>query len=103
MSQTNIRLPLPIPEGFPTETLDRMRAEMEDKLLHEWDCFAAVFVHDRKWWTRCSAQVYNDVSEKFLQEYILLILIPHNQLVDFDHLAKALKAISEEMSKKFVG
>lgn len=84
LNMTNIRLPLLIPEGFPTETLAIMRTEMEDKLLHDWDCFAAVFVHDRKWWTRCSAQVFND-------------------LVDFDHVAKALKAISEEMSQKYVG
>lgn len=62
-SQTNVRLPLTIPEGFPTETLAAMRTEMENKLMHEWDCFAAVFVHDNKWWTRCSVQVFNEVSE----------------------------------------
>lgn len=55
-------LPLPIPASFPDNKLVEIRALMETKLLDEWDCFAAVFVHDGKWWTRCSAQVWSQVS-----------------------------------------
>ncbi|GJJ08664.1 hypothetical protein Clacol_002883 [Clathrus columnatus] len=67
LNMTNVRLPLIIPDDFPIETLGTMRAEMEDKLMHEWDCFVAVFVHDKRWWTRCSAQVFNDILTTWLR------------------------------------
>ncbi|KAF8478308.1 PLP-dependent transferase [Gautieria morchelliformis] len=81
-NMTNVVLPLPIPPSFPAHKLAEMRTVMETKLLDEWDCFAAVFVHDGHWWTRCSAQVWN-------------------QLSDFDHVAKALIAICTEMRREY--
>jgi hypothetical protein len=31
------------------------------RLLKEWHCFSAVYVHDRKLWTRASVQVWTEV------------------------------------------
>lgn len=91
-------LPLPIPPSFPAHKLAEMREIMEMKLLEEWDCFAAVFVHDGKWWTRCSAQVYNQVS---LHRGLLVMYLTVFQLSDFDNVAKALSAICAEMRREF--
>ena len=59
----NVQLPLPGIDVFPMnkEVYDKM----QNKLLKERKIYSAYFVHNGKWWTRCSAQVYNDVSSNF--------------------------------------
>ncbi|KAF8581075.1 PLP-dependent transferase [Ramaria rubella] len=81
-NMTNVVLPLPmIPSDVPIHKLAQMRERMQTKLLEEWDCFVPVFPHNGKWWTRCSAQVWNEIS-------------------DFDHVGKALSSICAEFRKE---
>ncbi|KAK2467381.1 hypothetical protein APHAL10511_000616 [Amanita phalloides] len=61
LNMVNVRLPLPNTDVLPlTEELDN---KLRDKLLLERKVYSAYFVHDGKWWTRCSAQVYNEVYD----------------------------------------
>ncbi|KIJ54490.1 hypothetical protein M422DRAFT_240557 [Sphaerobolus stellatus SS14] len=81
LNMCNVELPLPIPQGFSKATLAQIRSKIERKLIDDWDCFAATFTYDGKWWTRCSAQVFNE-------------------LADFDHVAKAFKALCAEIKEE---
>ncbi|EIN04913.1 PLP-dependent transferase [Punctularia strigosozonata HHB-11173 SS5] len=71
LSMVNVRLP------FPDELLSL--GDMNAKLLDEYNTFAGVFRHDGKWWTRCSAQVWNEIS-------------------DFEYLGKVFNTIAKELS-----
>ncbi|GAN07230.1 PLP-dependent transferase [Mucor ambiguus] len=51
-----------------------------DKLLYEHNCMAPVYKHNDIWYTRLSAQVYNDES-------------------DFETVAKAILAVCQELNK----
>ncbi|KAK4510466.1 Senecionine N-oxygenase [Mucor velutinosus] len=51
-----------------------------DKLLYEHNCMAPVYKHNAMWYTRLSAQVYNDES-------------------DFETVAKAILAVCQELNR----
>ncbi|KAL9541866.1 hypothetical protein PS6_010099 [Mucor atramentarius] len=51
-----------------------------DKLLYEHNCMAPVYKHNNIWYTRLSAQVYNDES-------------------DFETVAKAILAVCQELDR----
>ena len=55
--QVNVALPLPndFDETYTVHAF--MRKEMLDR-----KAFSAHFKHNGQWWTRCSAQVFNEVS-----------------------------------------
>lgn len=64
----NVRLPVGYPsDNFtPTEKkkiLARTRAYLTITQLEKYQTIAPVFTHDNKWWTRLSAQVYNDIED----------------------------------------
>ncbi|KAF8510937.1 PLP-dependent transferase [Hysterangium stoloniferum] len=80
-NMTNVVLPLPVPTDSKAHELADLQSRFQNKLIDEWDCFVPVFVYEGKWWTRCSAQVYNEMA-------------------DFDHVAKALSAICAEFRKE---
>ncbi|KAF9243517.1 pyridoxal phosphate-dependent transferase [Melanogaster broomeanus] len=65
-----VNVELPILGGI--ESSDEILRILQETLLLEWNCFASPFRHNGKWWTRCSVQVWNEIS-------------------DFDVLANALK------------
>jgi len=74
-SMVDVRLPLLI---LPNETRSELRAlviKFQDKML-ENECFVAVYVHDGKWWTRASAQIWLEMS-------------------DFEHVARVLLKLCE--------
>lgn len=58
VNMANVGLPLSDDIPFNGDT----NAYFQKKLLLEWNCFAATYKHGGKWWTRCSAQIWNDVS-----------------------------------------
>lgn len=55
----NVELPIPgeIEETAGVLTLIR------DTLCLKWNVYAAFFRHNEKWWVRCSAQIYNELSD----------------------------------------
>ncbi|KAG2209157.1 pyridoxal phosphate-dependent transferase [Mucor mucedo] len=74
VSMVNVRIPL----TNPTISDDAVVQVFIDKMLYDHDCMAPVYKHNGHWYTRLSAQVYNDVS-------------------DFELVAKALLAVCKEL------
>ncbi|KAI1797221.1 PLP-dependent transferase [Ganoderma leucocontextum] len=64
-TMSNVQLPLPTKDE-KTINLDIYRevdAYLKDKLLFKRKVYAAHFYHNGAWWVRCSAQVYNEISD----------------------------------------
>jgi hercynylcysteine S-oxide lyase len=59
LSMVNVRLPLP--DNLTAEQNAQVAEALLERLLREFNCFAAYYLHDGRWWTRLSAQVWNDV------------------------------------------
>lgn len=78
-AMVNIRLPLPPVPSTNAEMLALGRF-LEDQVLFTYNCAAAMYPHNGHWWTRLSAQVWNDLS-------------------DFDHVGKMFEEISEKVRK----
>ncbi|EPQ52603.1 PLP-dependent transferase [Gloeophyllum trabeum ATCC 11539] len=73
----NVELPL---AGVPaTLEVDQF---LKEQLLFEWHCYAAHYYHNGRWWTRCSAAVWLEVS-------------------DFEYLGKAFTEICKLTRDKF--
>ena len=64
--QPNVALPLPAErtpgEIYTPEQLKKIDLYLREKLLKEWKTYAAHYFHAGRWWCRCSAQVFNEVS-----------------------------------------
>lgn len=58
-----VNIGLPLPEGSGPTRGRWIYDQLVEGLLRKGNCYAASFYHDGKWWTRCSAQVYNDMSD----------------------------------------
>ncbi|TFY59311.1 hypothetical protein EVJ58_g5854 [Rhodofomes roseus] len=84
LNLTNIQLPLPTESAssafYTPQARENIVRTFTKKLLLDWNVSAAFFVHAGAWWTRCSAQVWNDIS-------------------DFEYVGKAFKAICAEVSE----
>jgi hypothetical protein len=72
--QVNVLLPIPSRIKY-TQAIDYT---IRERLLNDWNTYVAHFTHNGKVWVRCSAQVWNEIS-------------------DFEYAGKALKAVSEEI------
>jgi hypothetical protein len=55
--QVNVELPIPGNIKYS----DEINSLLLNTLLVEWNTYAAHYYHNGKWWTRCSAQVWNEV------------------------------------------
>lgn len=77
VNMVNVALPLSDDIPFNNET----NVYFQKKLLLEWNCFAAHYKHDGKWWTRCSAQIWNEVG---LPVLFLSLLVVVRMLVQVD-------------------
>ncbi|KAH9902928.1 PLP-dependent transferase [Cubamyces lactineus] len=83
-AQSNVALPLPAEktpgEVYTREQLHKINLHLRHKLLNEWNAYAAHYFHAGRWWCRCSAQVFNEIS-------------------DFEYLGKAFDAICKEVEE----
>ncbi|KAF8558146.1 PLP-dependent transferase [Imleria badia] len=68
LNMVNVELPIP----GEIESSDEVHQIFIDILLLQWQTYGATYRHNGKWWIRCSAQIWNEIS-------------------DFDVLADALK------------
>lgn len=59
LNMVNVELPL---YDVPADKIDFAQDTFRDKLLLEHKVYAAHFYHNGKFWTRLSAQIYNEVS-----------------------------------------
>ncbi|KAH9930085.1 PLP-dependent transferase [Fomitopsis serialis] len=84
LNMTNVQLPLPTEsansEFYTPQARENILRDVTKKLLLDWNVSAGFFVHAGAWWTRCSAQVWNDIS-------------------DFEYVGKAFKAICGEITE----
>ncbi|KAJ1307787.1 hypothetical protein OPQ81_001873 [Rhizoctonia solani] len=78
VNMVNVQLPLDIPTGISPEELRKIFVLINNRLLDEHNVYAAIYIHDNHWWTRCSAQIWNEES-------------------DFVHLGRAFLKICEEV------
>ncbi|KAG2107569.1 pyridoxal phosphate-dependent transferase [Suillus cothurnatus] len=76
LNMVNVELPIPGDIKYS----DEVNSLLMNTLLVEWNAYAAHYYHNGKWWTRCSAQVWNEIS-------------------DFEVLADALKDACEKVVK----
>lgn len=59
LNMVNVELPLPHNSSEYWDYADTM---FRERLLREWDVYASHYYHNNRWWTRCSAQVFSEVS-----------------------------------------
>ncbi|OCH92527.1 PLP-dependent transferase [Obba rivulosa] len=82
LNMVNVLLPLPVQsregEVYSKDTLRAINDQLMEKLLLKWNTYAAHYFHAGGWWCRCSAQVWNEIS-------------------DFEYLGKAFTAVCEEI------
>ncbi|PCH42560.1 PLP-dependent transferase [Wolfiporia cocos MD-104 SS10] len=82
LNMTNVLLPLPVEtnegEIYTSATLNEINNTLRDKLLFDWNTYAAHYFHAGGWWCRCSAQVWNEIS-------------------DFEYVGAAFNAICKEI------
>ncbi|KZT60599.1 PLP-dependent transferase [Calocera cornea HHB12733] len=62
-NMTNVRLPMSPPGQLATDELRDLIFSMCDQLTQERDLMVNLYVHDDKWWVRCSAQIWNELSD----------------------------------------
>lgn len=81
LNMVNVKLPLPsTPAKAARSEIDKF---FKKKLLLERNAFASPFYHNDGWWVRCSAQVWNEIS-------------------DFEHVAKAYKELCVEVMENVI-
>ncbi|KAF4593568.1 hypothetical protein EYR40_008355 [Pleurotus pulmonarius] len=78
LNMVNVELPLSGEIKWTPEIKNRF----SEKLLKEHNVFAASFYHSGRWWARCSAQIYNELS-------------------DFEVLGRAFLRICPEIQQEF--
>ncbi|KAF9816648.1 hypothetical protein IEO21_03953 [Rhodonia placenta] len=82
LNMANVLLPLPVEKSkgeiYNSQNLVAINTVLREKLLYDWNGYAAHYFHAGGWWTRCSAQVWNEVF-------------------DFEYIGKAFIAICEDI------
>ncbi|KAG2065749.1 PLP-dependent transferase [Suillus decipiens] len=58
-TSVNVELPIPSDIKYSNEINDLLR----NTLLIEWNVYAVHYYHNGKWWTRCSVQIWNEISD----------------------------------------
>ncbi|KAM6497476.1 Pyridoxal phosphate-dependent transferase [Amanita muscaria] len=61
MNMVNVQLPLPGTDVLPF-TLE-LNLKIQNRLLRDFKVYSAHLPHNGVWWTRCSAQTYNEISD----------------------------------------
>lgn len=60
LNMVNVELPL---HGVPADKIEFAQDVLRDRLLLDFNMYAAHFYHNGKFWARLSAQVYNEVRD----------------------------------------
>ncbi|KAG2131801.1 pyridoxal phosphate-dependent transferase [Suillus clintonianus] len=59
LNMVNVELPIPGDIKYSNEINNLLK----NTLLIEWNAYAVHYHHNGKWWTRCSVQVWNEISD----------------------------------------
>ncbi|KAJ3557662.1 hypothetical protein NM688_g1347 [Phlebia brevispora] len=60
LNMVNVELPL---KDVPLDKINFVQDTLQDRLLKEYNAYAAHFYHNGRFWARCSAQIWNEVSD----------------------------------------
>lgn len=55
-------MPLPLHKNATKEDIVARLDAFKFRMLDEHHCAVQTYVHDKKWWLRASAQVFNEAS-----------------------------------------
>ncbi|PFH44955.1 hypothetical protein AMATHDRAFT_164401 [Amanita thiersii Skay4041] len=61
VNMVNVKLPLPNTSILPYS--DKLDITLKQKMLNGHNAYSAHFPHNGEWWTRCSAQTFNEISD----------------------------------------
>ncbi|KAG6824642.1 hypothetical protein H0H92_006222 [Tricholoma furcatifolium] len=76
LNMVNVELPFPT-NIKPTRELD---LRLKEKLLREYKTYTPPFYHNGRWWTRCSAQIWNELQD--FERVADIWLKVHDELVN---------------------
>ena len=60
--QVNVAIPFPDISRLSPAQQEGIKMFIEDQLIYKHQTAVAIFVHNRMWWARCSAQIWTEVS-----------------------------------------
>ncbi|KAI0649240.1 PLP-dependent transferase [Trametes meyenii] len=87
LNMTNVQLPLPVEKALGEVYTHALNGEinkyLQNTLLSKRKAYAAHYYHAGAWWVRCSAQVFNEIS-------------------DFERLGVILKDVCKEVEEAFL-
>ncbi|CAE6409609.1 unnamed protein product [Rhizoctonia solani] len=96
-NMVNVQLPLQLPKGITPKEIGKILTLITNRLLDDYNAFAATYVHDNHLWTRSSAQIWNEAR---LWTFDLLRFTDDNLLTqesDFVHIGRAYLEICKEV------
>ncbi|PSR75560.1 hypothetical protein PHLCEN_2v9040 [Hermanssonia centrifuga] len=85
LNMTNVMLPLPFETSeskqlYPPEIVSKIAETFQNQFFNKWNTHPGIYFHGGGWWTRCSVQVWLEIS-------------------DFEYVAKVLNTICEEIKE----
>ncbi|KAG8704522.1 hypothetical protein FRC08_002188 [Ceratobasidium sp. 394] len=103
-NMVNVQLPLTISAGFPPDALGTVFKLIMNRLLDDYNTFASIFVHDGHWWTRCSAQIWNEESDfEFIGQAFLKICDEAQRTIDDLSASHSSEEPPKEMTEVTIG
>ncbi len=100
-----MQLPLPVEktrgEFYSPAQLEEIERTLQDKLLLEHNTYSAHYFHAGAWWTRPSAQVFNEVRPDLFAAPSRCVWAVADSLKvsDFEYLGKAFNAVCKEIEE----
>jgi hypothetical protein len=90
---------LPLPASMPMTT--QSNASIQDKML-KLKAYSAYFYHNGGWWTRCSAQVWNEVCLQYSWfDKPSADIVDQCKVEDFDKIGKIWLQVCAEVREEF--
>jgi hypothetical protein len=92
-------LPIPVPPEATKDKHVEVYNYINEVILDTHDCYVASYMHDKKWWIRASAQIWNEVG--IMTFCTGVIWLTKTKISDFEYAATALKVICEGAKEKY--
>ena len=94
--------------GKTIKNAAEIREKLVEKIILEHNAYSPPFYHNDAWWTRCSAQVWNEVCFVFVLFLFLfrflcsfmLMYMPYSKLEDFVKIGKIWLKVCAEVVKE---
>lgn len=82
---------------IPVDKINDVQNIIRDRLLKDFNVYASHFPHNGRFYTHCSAQIWNEV--RVMRSYVIAINsdLPSLQIGDFEYLGRAFLKICEDI------